>query len=158
MYTTCYTKNSVTTPIRIVYDCSCRGSSNSASLNDCPTTGPTFLNNLCSILLRFRTHAFALSTDIEKAFLHVRLHPSDRNFTRFLWPSTVESSSTEFHFVLHGPIWSFQFTLHAWSSAGFTLVNFSSTSRIRHAKQSLCGQRSFWLQHWGRDPSILFSV
>ena len=27
-------KDSVTTPIRIVYDCSCRGNANSASLND----------------------------------------------------------------------------------------------------------------------------
>jgi len=89
-------KDSVTTPIRIVYDCSCRGSNNSASLNDCLTVGPPFLNNLCSILLHFRIHAFALSTDIEKAFLHVRLHPSDRNFTRFLWPSTLKNSSTKF--------------------------------------------------------------
>ena len=53
------------------------------------------MNNLCAILLRFRTHAFALSTDIEKAFLHVKLHPSDRNFTRFLWPSDLQSSDNE---------------------------------------------------------------
>ena len=90
-------KDSVTTPIRIVYDCSCQGSGRrSASLNDCLTVGPPFLNNLCSILLRFRLHAFALSTDIEKAFLHVKLHSADRNFTRFLWPSNPESPDPEF--------------------------------------------------------------
>ena len=89
-------KDSLTTPIRIVYDCSCRGSGQSASLNDCLTVGPPFLNNLCAILLRFRIHAFALSTDIEKAFLHVKLHPSDRNFTRFLWPSHLESNDIQF--------------------------------------------------------------
>ena len=66
-------KDSVTTPIRIVYDCSCRGNGSSASLNDCLIAEPPFLNNLCCILLRFRSHAFALSTDIEKAFLHVKL-------------------------------------------------------------------------------------
>ena len=88
-------KDSVTTPIRIIYDCSCRGSGKSASLNDCLTVGPPFLNNLCAILLRFRIHAFALSTDIEKAFLHIKLHPSDRNFTRFLWPSDLQSSDNE---------------------------------------------------------------
>ena len=70
-------KDSLTTPIRIVYDCSCRGSGQSASLNNCLTAGPPFLNNLCAILLRFRIHAFALSTDIEKAFLHVKLHSSE---------------------------------------------------------------------------------
>ena len=89
-------KDSLTTPIRIVYDCSCRGSNGVASLNDCLSVGPPFLNNLCAILLRFCVHAFALSTDIEKAFLHIKLHPSDRNFTRFLWPSDFESSDTQF--------------------------------------------------------------
>lgn len=77
-------KESTTTPIRIVYDCSCQQDSNSPSLNDCLMVGPPFLNNLCSILLRFRDHNYALSTDIEKAFLHVQLHSDDRNFTRFL--------------------------------------------------------------------------
>ena len=89
-------KDSVTTPIRIVYDCSCRGNGNSTSLNDCLTVTPPFLNNLCSILLRFRSHAFALSTDIEKAFLHVQLHPDDRNFTKFIWPSSTDDSATNF--------------------------------------------------------------
>jgi len=82
-------KDSLTTPIRIVYDCSCRGNGKSNSLNDCLTTTPPFLNNLCAILLRFRSHAFALSTDIEKVFLHVQLHPDDRDFTRFIWPSST---------------------------------------------------------------------
>ena len=90
-------KDSPTTPIRIVYDCSCRGNRNCASLNDCLMVGPPFLNDLCAILLRFRCHAFALSTDIEKAFLHVELHESDRNYTRFLWPETPESSDSNFH-------------------------------------------------------------
>ena len=88
-------KESATTPIRVVYDCSCRGDSNSASLNDCLMVGPPFLNNLCAILLRFRIHAFALSTDIGKAFLHVKLHPSNRNFTRFLWPANLETPNLE---------------------------------------------------------------
>ena len=86
-------KESATTPIRIVYDCSCRGDGSSASLNDCLTAGPPILNKLCSIMLHFRLHTFAVSTDIEKAFLHIKLHPLDRNFTRFLWLSTPENTS-----------------------------------------------------------------
>jgi len=84
-------KDSATTPIRVVYDCSCRRNSYSASLNNCLMVGPPFLNNLCAILLHFCVHAFALSTDIEKTFLYVKLHPSDRNFTRFLWPANVDT-------------------------------------------------------------------
>ena len=84
-------KESATTPIRIVYDCSSRQSKEHASLNDCLLVGPPFLNDLCSILLRFRIHTFAFATDIEKAFLHVKLHEVDRDSTRFLWVSDISN-------------------------------------------------------------------
>ena len=87
-------KDSATTPIRIVYDCSCRQSQNQPSLNDCLMVGPTFLNDMCGILLRFRSHKYGLSTDIEKAFLHVTLNEADHDYTRFLWlsdPTNPES-------------------------------------------------------------------
>lgn len=74
-------KDSVTTPIRIVYDCSCRQSNALPSLNDCLMAGPHFLVDLCAILLRFRTHQYGLSTDIEKAFLHITLKESERFYT-----------------------------------------------------------------------------
>ncbi|PFX23152.1 hypothetical protein AWC38_SpisGene12298 [Stylophora pistillata] len=57
---------------------------------------PPFQNNRCSILLRFRTFAYGLSTDIEKAFLHVGLDDSDRDFTRFFWLSNPEDPESEF--------------------------------------------------------------
>ena len=86
-----------------MYDCSCWGSGKLASLNDCLTVGPPFLNNLCAILLRFVSMPLAylpiyiyIYIYIEKAFLRIKLHPSDRNFTRFLWSSDLESSDTEF--------------------------------------------------------------
>ena len=49
-------KDSVTTPVRIVYDCSCCQSNALPSLHDCLITGPHFLVDLCIILLRFRKH------------------------------------------------------------------------------------------------------
>ena len=66
-------KDSTTTPLRIIYDCSCRQSPTQPSLNDCLQAGPPFINDLCAILLRFRTHSIGIVTDIEKAFLHVHL-------------------------------------------------------------------------------------
>ena len=70
-------KASTTTPIRIVYDCSCRQSANHPSLNDCLQVGPPFINDLCTLLIRFRTHKIGIVTDIEKAFLHVQLAEDD---------------------------------------------------------------------------------
>ncbi|XP_053390638.1 uncharacterized protein LOC128553494 [Mercenaria mercenaria] len=80
-------KESSTTPIRIVYDCSCRMSRNHPSLNDCLQSTPPQLNDLAAILVRFRFHKFAVVSDIEKAFLNVGLHEKDRDVTRFVWPS-----------------------------------------------------------------------
>ena len=100
-------KESLTTPIRIVYDCSCKQSPDLPSLNDCLNPGPPFLNDLCAILIRFRLHNIAFSSDIEKAFLHVHLDKADRNFTRFLWlsnPADPHSPFVTFRFkvVLFG--------------------------------------------------------
>jgi len=91
-------KESTTTSICIVYDCSCQESASSVSLIDCLLIGPPFLNNLCSILLRFCDHCYVVSTDIEKVFLLVQLHKDVRNFTRFLWPIQPDSKLQVYHF------------------------------------------------------------
>ena len=89
-------KESSTTPIRIVYDCSCRQSPSSPSLNDCLEVCTRFLTDMGSMLVRFRNHAVGISTDIEKAFLHVQLDPADRDMTRFLWLSDPDDPESEF--------------------------------------------------------------
>ena len=47
-------------------------------------------------LVRFRTHPIGISTDIEKAFLHVRLSEADRDMTRFLWLSDPTDPESDF--------------------------------------------------------------
>ncbi|XP_006815261.1 uncharacterized protein LOC100378611 [Saccoglossus kowalevskii] len=104
-------KDSKTTPIRIVYDCSCLQSIDAPSLNDCLQTGPALHNDLSAILLRFRLNDIALTSDIEKAFLNIRLKKDDREFTKFLWlsnSSDVESALKVYRFkvVLFGAVCS----------------------------------------------------
>jgi len=84
-------KDSTTTLIHIVFDCRCRQSSKHPSLNDCLILGSPCDNDLCALLVHFRLHFFGLSTDIKKAFLHVQLHPKDRDYTRFFWPTDLSS-------------------------------------------------------------------
>ena len=118
-------KDSKTTPIRIVYDCSCQLPNNHPSLNDCLETGPSLVNDLCSILLRFRVHKIALSTDIEKAFLHVKLDAKDQDFTRYLWLLNPENAESDFD------TYRFKVVLFGSASSPFML---SETLRLHLSK------------------------
>ncbi|XP_070545592.1 uncharacterized protein [Ptychodera flava] len=88
-------KDSLTTPLRVVYDCSCQADHQSPSLNQCMEAGPHMLNDLVSILLCFRLNRTAISSDIEKAFLHVGLDAADRQYTKFLWLSDPADSESD---------------------------------------------------------------
>ena len=88
-------KESSTTPIRIVYDCSCKIREN-PSLNDCLEKGQPLLNDMVSMLIRFRTNNIGLSSDLEKAFLNVRLHDDDRKYTKFFWLSDSNDPGSDF--------------------------------------------------------------
>ena len=76
-------KDKATTKLRVVYDASAR--STGPSLNDCLNPGPKFDQKILDILSRFRVHRFAVTADIEKAFLMVSVAAKDREFLRFLW-------------------------------------------------------------------------
>ena len=100
-------RKSATTPVRVVYDCSCKSSKDSCSLNECLEPGPALHNSITSMLLRFRMHQFGVVSDIEKAFLMIRLHDDDKDFTRFLWlkdPSDPASGfvTMRFRVILFG--------------------------------------------------------
>ena len=100
-------KDSSTTPIRIAYDCSCRQSADSPCLNDCLESTPPEVTGISYILIRFRNGRYAVSSDIEKVFLHIQLDEKDRDVTRFLWlsdPSNLDSPLCTYRFkaVLFG--------------------------------------------------------
>ena len=86
----CVHKDSSSTPIRIVYDCSAKLHSSSPSLNDCLVSGPSLLQDLGQLILRFRQHDYACISDISKAYLRIGLHLIDRDATRFLWYDNVK--------------------------------------------------------------------
>ena len=53
------------------------------------------IEDLCGLLLRFRTKKIAIIADIEKAFLQVGLQPKERYVTRFLWLKNENLPVTE---------------------------------------------------------------
>ena len=72
------------TKTRIVYDASSKTGSQ-PSLNDCLNMGPPLQNQLFKVLVRGRFHPVALSGDIRKAFLQVRIRTEYRDVMRFHW-------------------------------------------------------------------------
>lgn len=68
-------EDSLTTKLRVVFDASAP-SSNGLSLNNIQGIGPTIQEDLFSILLRFRKHAYAISADITKMYRQVLIEPA----------------------------------------------------------------------------------
>ena len=74
-----------TTTVRIVYAGSARSVANSFSFNDCLMSGPNLIPKLFNVLVKFRWNLAALTADIEKAFLIIGIHSSNRDKLQFLW-------------------------------------------------------------------------
>ena len=74
-----------TTKMRIVYDASARATPESPSLNECLYPGPPLQNKLWDILVRQRAYPIAVTADIQKAFLQIRIRECERDALRFHW-------------------------------------------------------------------------
>lgn len=77
-------QSSTTTKLRVVFDAPAK-SSTGVSLNDTLMVGPTLHFPLMDVLLRFRCHVVAITTDISKMYRAVELVPPDKDYHRFLW-------------------------------------------------------------------------
>ena len=77
-------QSSLTTKVRPFIDASAPGF-NGTSLSDCLEAGPALIPNLVEILIRFRRWPIALTTDITKAFLQIKVCRPDQDVHRFLW-------------------------------------------------------------------------
>ncbi|OXA64746.1 Pro-Pol polyprotein [Folsomia candida] len=85
-----YKLESKTTPVRPVYDASCKNGRN-PSLNDLLEKGPNLLELIPAILLRFREKKIGVISDIRKAFQMIEVAKPDQDFQRFLWWNNKEN-------------------------------------------------------------------
>lgn len=76
--------DSSSTPLRVVFDGSAKSSSG-MSLNDTLMNGPVVQNDLFANILRFRTHAFAMSADITKMYRQIKVNESDQQYQYIFW-------------------------------------------------------------------------
>ena len=96
-------KESETTPLRIVFNVSCKPTGGK-SPNDCLYTRPSLTAKLHDISVQFREGKFAIVADISKAFQRVHVTPKDRKYFRFLCTDgkCVEQFTNGFKVVLFG--------------------------------------------------------
>lgn len=86
-------ENAETTKMRVVYDASARERDGVPSLNECLHTGPSLNNLLWGVITRQRFHPVALTGDLRRAFLQIRVREADRDALRFHW--LVDKTSRE---------------------------------------------------------------
>ncbi|XP_011883625.1 PREDICTED: uncharacterized protein LOC105570788, partial [Vollenhovia emeryi] len=75
---------STTTKVRVVFDASAK-TNRGISLNDTLMVGPTIQSKLFEHLIRFRTHRYVLTADIEKMYRQIWIHPNDRQYQKTFW-------------------------------------------------------------------------
>lgn len=76
--------NSRTTKLRVVFN----GSSDTTtglSLNDVLHTGAKLQIDLFNVLVWFRQFRYVFSSDVEKMYRQIKVHPADQVFQRILW-------------------------------------------------------------------------
>ena len=77
-------KESATTKVRVVFDASCK-TSTGILLNDALLVGPVLLQDLFSIIARFRTFKYVLIADVEKMYWQVLIDESQTALQRIVW-------------------------------------------------------------------------
>jgi hypothetical protein len=81
--------SSTTTAVRPVYNAS-SVSKSGKSLNQCLCVGPIVQPDLFDVLVRFRLGKFLLKSDVEKMYLNVHVHESQRAYQKILWRRSTD--------------------------------------------------------------------
>jgi hypothetical protein len=93
-----FKESSTTTKTRVVFDASTK-STTGISLNDILMVGPTFQQDLISIVLRFRMDMYAITADISKMYRQIKVHLEDYDLQRILWGRSSDEPLKQYQLV-----------------------------------------------------------
>ena len=115
----------------MVYDASSKTAG--PSLNDSLYKGPKFQQLILDLLIPFRAYKFALTADVEKAFLMIAIDEKDhdekdRNALRFLWVDDATKEKPE--------IWAYRFTRAVF---GVSFSPFLLNATVKYHLESFQG-------------------
>lgn len=74
----------ITTKLRVVFNASAKTSSKH-SLNDLMEAGPNLQKDILSILLKWRQYRYVLTSDIEKMYRFIMVHPDHQSLQKIVW-------------------------------------------------------------------------
>lgn len=117
---------STTTKLRVVFDASAKSSSG-VSLNDVLMVGPVVQDDLFSIVLRFRKHNVAFTSDIKKMYRQIKVCDQNTSLQRILWRDNVTL-----------PISTFELTTVTYGTASAPYLATKSLSKLAQIESSNC--------------------
>ncbi|XP_054746751.1 uncharacterized protein LOC129251377 [Anastrepha obliqua] len=91
-------ESSTTTKFRVVFNASAKSTSGN-SLNDALFIGPQLQEDLYSILLRFRTHRYAVTADVAKMYRQICVSLKHADLQRIVWRSHPSLPIQDFRMV-----------------------------------------------------------
>jgi Pao retrotransposon peptidase len=98
-------ESSNTTKVRVVFDASAK-TTMGISLNDQMMVGPVIQDKLSTILLRWRTHKYVFTSDVEKMYQQIQIASEHQKYQKILW-----------RFNSHQPIQEFKLTTVTYGTA-----------------------------------------
>ena len=97
-------------------DASARPSKKDFSLNQCLLKGPNMVLDLATCLVRFRLGKYRGVSDLEKAFLNIKVKKGHRDALRFFWPKNPEDLNSPLE------LWRYRVVLFGSISSPFLLA------------------------------------
>lgn len=94
-------ESSTTTKLRVVFNGSCKLKTGK-SINEILHTGEKLQTDLFDVILWFRQFKYIFSSDIEKMYRQIRIHPDDWKFQRILWKTNEKIEKYELTTVTYG--------------------------------------------------------
>lgn len=95
--------DSLSTKLRVVFDASAK-ITGTTSLNSHMLAGPRLQDELSTILLRWRSYKYVLTSDVEKMFRQILISPHHRKYQRILWKEVTSAKirTLELNTVTYG--------------------------------------------------------
>ncbi|XP_073950871.1 uncharacterized protein [Choristoneura fumiferana] len=87
-----------TSKLRVVFNASCKGT-NGVSLNDELLIGPPILEELRTVILRWRIHKIAFIADVEKMYRQIKVKKEHTDYQRIMWRSDPNKPIEEYRLL-----------------------------------------------------------